>query len=135
MQANKEIILEWIKRAEDDELNADSILKHKDGTPALVCFISHQISEKYLKALLLFYTNDSPKIHSLIKLAALIHEHCLDINEKNENEIVSLDRFYIGARYPADIPLESFTWEIAEEAFASATKIKKFVLEKIKINE
>ncbi|MEK7080417.1 MAG: HEPN domain-containing protein [Patescibacteria group bacterium] len=132
MQENKEIILEWIKRADDDELNAESTLKHKDGTPALVCFVSQQMSEKYLKTLLLFYINNCPKIHSLRKLAALIFKYSSDIDDKIEDEIIFLEPFYIETRYPADIPLESFTWDMAEKAFAAAIKIKEFVLEKIK---
>ena len=45
-------VKEWTKRANDDELNARSILTHKDGTPNGVCFLSHQMAEKYLKAFL-----------------------------------------------------------------------------------
>jgi len=58
MQNNKEIVLEWIKRADNDELNIVSILKHKDGEPSLTCFLSQQMAEKYLKALLIFYENN-----------------------------------------------------------------------------
>lgn len=132
LQNKKILIWELIERAEDDELNVVSILKHKDGTPSLVCFISHQISEKYLKALLLFYTNDCPKIHNLTKLSVLINPYIPDIAEKLKKEIVLLEPYYIKTRYPADIPLESFTWEMAEKAYQSATTIKNFVLEKIK---
>ncbi len=43
---------EWIKKAKDDELNACSILTHRDGAPNGVCVLSHQMAEKYLKAYL-----------------------------------------------------------------------------------
>ncbi|MEK7658314.1 MAG: HEPN domain-containing protein [Patescibacteria group bacterium] len=131
MEQNKKILVsEWIERAEDDELNVLSILKHRDGTPAFVCFISHQIAEKYLKALLLFYSGDTKKIHSLAKLISFIKSYSPDTT-RIENELKLLDPYYIGARYPADIPLESFTWEMAEEAHNITIKIKNFVLEKI----
>mgnify|MGYP001599213296 CR=1 FL=1 len=131
MEQNKKILVsEWIKRAEDDELNALSILKHKDGTSAFVCFISHQIAEKFLKALLLFYSGDTQKIHSLAKLASLIKPFSSN-GKIIEDDLKLLDSYYISARYPADIPLESFTWELAEEAYKSAVKIKNFVIEKI----
>lgn len=132
MQGNKTIILEWVKRAEDDELNIASILKHRDGTPPWACFISQQMAEKYLKALLIFYANECPKIHSLKELSEHIAKHSADFFEKIKEEIIILDPYYIKARYPADIPMESFTWETAEFAYGAATKIKKFVLEKIK---
>ncbi|MEK7562352.1 MAG: HEPN domain-containing protein [Patescibacteria group bacterium] len=133
MEQDKKILVsEWIKRAEDDELNALSILKHKDGTPAFVCFVSHQVAEKYLKALLLFYSGDAPKIHSLRKLIATIKHYSKEIEKEIKEEIIILDPYYIGARYPADIPLESFTWQMAEQANQMAIKIKQFVLEEIK---
>ncbi|KKQ21621.1 MAG: hypothetical protein A3G45_02775 [Candidatus Staskawiczbacteria bacterium RIFCSPLOWO2_12_FULL_37_15] len=131
-EAKKTLIFEWVKKAEDDELNVLSTLKHKDGTPSLVCYLSHQISEKYFKALLLFYTNDCPKIHNLAKLSSLISPYIPDISGKLKSEITSLDPYYIKTRYPADIPFELFTWKMAEKAYESAKKVKDFVLEKIK---
>ena len=43
---------EWLDKANDDYLNAKSILNHKDGAPSGVCFLSQQLAEKCLKALL-----------------------------------------------------------------------------------
>ncbi len=38
---NKKIIIErWLNKIQDDELSAKSILKHKDGSPSTVCFLS-----------------------------------------------------------------------------------------------
>lgn len=133
MRQNKKILVrEWVKRAKDDELNALSILKHRDGTPAMVCFISHQIAEKYLKAFLLFHKNDFPKIHNLVKLTALAKPYISTISKELKNEVILLEPYYIGTRYPADISLESFNWEIAIEAYEAAKKIKDYVLGKIK---
>lgn len=53
---NKNLAIKWVIRAQDDEINASGILKERNGTPMHVCFVSQQIGEKYLKALLLFYT-------------------------------------------------------------------------------
>lgn len=61
MPKNEEIYQEWLKKAEDDELNAKSILKHRDGTPSGVCFLSQQIAEKCLKTLLVFNKKEFPK--------------------------------------------------------------------------
>ena len=46
------ITREWLKKVKDDELNAASILRHRDGTPNGVCFLSQQMAEKCLKAFL-----------------------------------------------------------------------------------
>lgn len=130
-QERKILALEWVKRAEDDELNAKAILKDYSGTPAMVCFISHQIAEKCLKALLLFYSGNYPKIHSLGKLVSLINPYISSIERDFRKEVVILDPYYVETRYPDDMSLEEFTWEMAEEAFDAAKKIKEFVLSKI----
>lgn len=135
MQNNQDknnLVNEWIFRAQDDELNISSILKDKDGTPAHICFISQQMAEKYLKALILFFIGNYPKIHDLHKLTALLKPFTVLIIEELKEEILILDPYYIGARYPADIPIESFTWEMAERAYESAKKIKEFVLKNLK---
>lgn len=126
-----ELVNEWILRAKDDELNIFAILKDRDGTPAHVCFTCQQMSEKHLKALLLFHSGDFPKIHSLGALIELIKQFDESIAEQLKDSAISLDPYYIEARYPADIPIESFTWEMAEEAYGAATKIKEFVLKHI----
>ncbi|KKP32524.1 MAG: hypothetical protein A2312_01630 [Candidatus Staskawiczbacteria bacterium RIFOXYB2_FULL_32_9] len=132
MQNNKEIVLEWIKRADNDELNIVSILKHKDGEPSLTCFLSQQMAEKYLKALLIFYENNYPRIHSLIKLLTLISKYSPDILKEIEEEIILIEPYYIETRYSEDILAESFSWEMAEKAYESAKRIKNLVLEKLK---
>ncbi len=129
-EENKRIILaRWFKKGDEDELNALSILKHRDGTPGAVCFLSQQIAEKYLKGLLVFLKNDLVKIHDLVKLEEIISEALPDMREMHQ-ETSLLNRFYIETRYPGDFP--EFSWKDAEEAYAAAKKIKEFVLEKAK---
>lgn len=130
---NKTLLVnEWIARANDDELNATSVLKHRDGTPANVCFLSQQMAEKYLKALLLFYTGDYPKTHDLNQLASLLENHVSSILQDLKKEIALLNPYYVMTRYPADISIESFTWEMAEQAFKDTKRIKEFVLSRVK---
>lgn len=123
-------IQEWINKADEDELNARSILKHRDGTPTIVCFLSQQMAEKYLKTLLISYQKEFPKIHDLKRIATLIEPFVPDIFELEE-EFNILNKYYATARYPGDFP-EGFSWYDAEEAFEAAKRIKEFVLEKIK---
>ena len=121
---------EWFKKADDDELNARSILKHRDGTPTVVCFLSQQMTEKYLKGLLIFYNKTFSKIHDLLELETLLLKILPKIKKELHQDLKLLNRYYIETRYPGDYP--EFYWSDAEEAFAAAKRIREFVLEKIK---
>lgn len=129
-EENKKIIVgRWIKKAEEDELNIQSILKHKDGTPSVACFLSQQMAEKYLKALLIFFDLELVKVHDLIKLSSFLKNDVSRIKEIG-NETALLNQYYIETRYVGDYP--EFFWREAEEAYMAAKKIKEFVLERIK---
>lgn len=122
------IFEEWIKRAQDDELNARSILTHRDGTPGGVCFLSQQIAEKYLKAFLVKIKGEFPKVHHLeylLKICAEIDNDFMSLKD----DAVLLSDFYVESRYPGDYP--EFTWQEAEKAYESAKRIKELVLQKI----
>ena len=118
---------ECMKRVEDDELNAVAILKDRDGTPAHVCFTCQQMAEKCFKAFLVVSVHDYPKVHSLDKLLEICAKEDVSFFDLKD-EAILLNEYYMEARYPDNMPLESFTWEMAEEAYAAAEKIKKFVL-------
>jgi len=120
--------LDWFNKADEDELNTVSILKHRDGTPSVVCFLSQQMAEKYLKGLLVYHEKDFPKIHDLIKIEELLLEFEPEIKEYKD-ELDLLNRYYIETRYPGDYP--EFTWQEGEQAYEAAKKIKEFVLSKI----
>lgn len=120
---------EWLKKAEDDELNAKSILKHRDGTPSGVCFLSQQMAEKCLKMLLVYNKQDFPKTHDLLVLESLVSKITPEI-KKYKNELDILSGYYTETRYPGEFP--EFSWKDAEEAFGAALNIKNFVLSKIK---
>ena len=127
LNGNLKVHEEWIKKAADDELNAKSILTHRDGAPSGVCFLSQQIAEKYLKALLVFHQKPFLKVHDLLDLETRLLETEPDIKTLHQG-LVSLNRYYIETRYPGDYP--DFSWQDADEAFESALKVKMFVEEK-----
>jgi len=133
MRQNKKILVgEWEEKAKDDELNISSILRHRDGTPALVCFLSQQMAEKHFKALLVSKSGDFPKIHSLLRLSLLLEKYYPAINKELKREIVLLEPFYVGTRYPAEMNQDPFTWEKAEKAYKAAKKVKKIISKKLK---
>lgn len=119
---------EWIKKAEEDRLFAESILRHKDAPPSGVCFHSHQAAEKLFKAFLVFHKKRFPKIHETDALWELCREIDESFDDIKESAIF-LTEFYVETRYPGDYP--DFFWEDAEKAYAAAVRIKEFVLDKI----
>ncbi|TSC77734.1 MAG: HEPN domain-containing protein [Parcubacteria group bacterium Gr01-1014_33] len=121
------LVSEWLKHAADDELNVKAILKDRDGTPAQICFLSQQMGEKYLKALILYATGDYPKTHDLSQLVVRAKRN-IPTAEELKTETILLDPYYVGTRYPADIAIEELTWQDADDAFAAALRIKEFVL-------
>lgn len=123
------IVDEWLKRILDDELHAQSLLKHKDAPASGACFVSQQMAEKCFKAFLVFKKKWYPKIHPTDKLWKFCQELDSSFNSVKK-EAVFLTGFYTATRYPGD--LLEFSWQDAKKAFAAAQKIKKLVLKKVK---
>lgn len=128
-EENKKIItVRWFKKGDEDELNALSMLKHRDGTPSVVCFLSQQMAEKYLKAMLIFYDQELIKTHDLTRLGSDILRFVPETKEL-ENELDLLSEYYIETRYVGNYP--EFSWSDAEKAYEAAARIKNFVLDKV----
>lgn len=117
----------WLKKAEEDELSINAILNN-GGSPSTACFLSQQVAEKCLKALIVFYNKDFPKIHDLNELETIILALEPDIKSLHQ-ELSKLTIYYIETRYPGDYP--EFTFEEAKQAFEAAKRVKDFILKKI----
>ena len=116
----------WIKKAESDLTTAEHTLTLKENCPFdIVCFHAQQCAEKYLKALLVSRSVDFPRTHDLRLLMQRIPP---DTNLRLRiEEVVSLNRYTIEARYPGD--WEPFNRKEAEKAVAVARKVRKAVKE------
>jgi len=90
---------EWVKKADEDELNIKSILKHRDGTSNWVGFLAQQMAEKYMKGLLVFHEQKYPKIHFLNRIATLLEPFSPQIFDFAE-DYNKLSQLYIIDRYP-----------------------------------
>jgi len=119
------------KKADNDQLNIESILKHRDGTPNCVGFLVEQMAEKYLKGLLVFYGQEYPKIHFLNRIATLLEPFSPQVFDFAE-DFNKLSQMYVLDRYPGD--MAELSWKEAEDAFAGASRIKEFVLSEITKN-
>ncbi|MBI4434252.1 HEPN domain-containing protein [Candidatus Uhrbacteria bacterium] len=99
----------WLRYARSDEENAAAILTNREGNAAGVCFLAQQSAEKYLKALLVARSGAYERTHDFGKLLALLEPHTPGITDTLRDDTLTLDPYYIGTRYPADLPIESLT--------------------------
>lgn len=120
---------EWQKKAEEDRITAEIIIK-ENGPANPLCFHAQQMAEKYLKGYLVVHRKRFKKTHQLEYLLLLCEE--IDSSFKNlvENAIF-LSVLYPEIRYPGD-SYKEFTVNECKKAFEAAKKIKEFVLDKIK---
>ncbi len=111
---------EWVEKAEGDFRSAERE-RHVRNRPNhdLVCFLSQQCAEKYLKARLIEAEIDFPKIHNLTALLRLVLpvEPAL---EALQEELTPLNHYAVEFRYPGD----TATKDDAKAAFANCRVVR-----------
>jgi len=132
MREKIELVKLWIKKAENDLINAKNSINIKPTPPLdTVCFHAQQCAEKYLKAFLVYHEIEFPKTHDLEELVGLASRA-----DKSFIEIldmcVRLTDYAVYVRYPI---FEEPTLEEAREAIETAEKIKNFVLKRLPLTE
>ncbi len=86
----------WETEAEDALRVAEHLIEKKDYSYAL--FFGHLALEKLLKALCVVACEDhAPPVHNLVRLAKIARLH---LDEKTENDFVTITAFNIESRYP-----------------------------------
>lgn len=64
---------EWIGKAEEDFLAADSLFRRRSRRPCnIICFHCQQCAEKYLKARLVEAGTAFPRTHDLVELLRIV---------------------------------------------------------------
>lgn len=115
---------DWFRFADEDILGAEHLVKA--GGPAnVICFHAQQAAEKYFKGFLAAHRENVRKIHNLDALLTScehIDGHFRDLLE----DVVFLNKFYIEARYPGDLP--EFGMKTAQKALSSAVAIRDYIL-------
>ncbi len=128
MQNNRlKLTKEWIIKAQND-LNAAKILYREKGPTDALCFHCHQGVEKFLKGFLVFQNIHFEKIHYLWKLAEL----CATKDKKFfkfEDELKTLDAYYIESRYPSEAQV--YSREECKKVLEVAEKLTGFIINKI----
>src|ERR1039457_6934086 len=98
-----EAVLEWVEKAESDFQSAELVIRPPKGKPNydLVCFLSQQCVEKYLKGFLLFHEISFQKTHSLVVLLdlALVHQ---PLWESWRNAFERITECAVEFRYPGE---------------------------------
>lgn len=117
-----QVIRGWIFKAESDFKNAEHTLQMKpDECPFdTVCFHAHQLTEKYLKALLVHLNIDFPKSHDISELIDLLpaaSKPPLSLDEQD-----GLSEYAVDSRYPDD--LDRIGASQASSALATARRVR-----------
>lgn len=105
MPHDSDHVRDWLWKAENDLKAAKAISHYYEDPPTdTICYHSHQVVEKCLKAVLLFFDADLVKVHDLIEILNLCIQHEPDLNAFRES-LETLNQYYIEAKYPLDHPI------------------------------
>ena len=118
-------VLDWTEKAENDYRGAEDLYRRRKGPLLdLVCFLTQQCAEKYLKAFLVSKKIDFPKTHDLIELLrlALPSNRGLDVLEE---DLLSLTPFAVNFCYPD----AQATAEDARVAMRAVRRVRKVMRE------
>lgn len=120
---------EWVFKAEDDFRAAEGLL-YEIRPPVVdaACFHCQQCAEKYVKAYLEERTIEFPRNHNLMQLLDL----CIRQDESFETlrrSLQALEHYAVSIRYPG----LSVPFDLGEDAYKDAMRIRKFVRKKLKV--
>ena len=129
---DKQVIDEWIAKAEEDLTFVKVTLEDNLEFYLQICFFLHQATEKILKAYILVNELGFEKIRDLIKLLKICAQKDQEFNNFFEGAKL-LNPFYIGTRYPDFVITVNKSQ--AEEALKLTEQIIAFVKKKIEAVE
>lgn len=121
---NREIILDWLKRARSSLERAKMGKVSQGILYEDLCFDAQQAVEKSLKAILVKLNQPFPKTHSIGILLKLIEEAGVEIPE-NINQAKLLTAYVVDTRYPGDY--EPVNKEEYKEALKIAEDVFKWL--------
>ncbi len=124
-QVKYRILVEWLRKADDDLAVAERLLCDEAAFLNAVTFHCQQAAEKYIKAFLVWREIDFPKTHDLEELLDLAETSNRDLAASLRNVIV-LTPYGVELRYPGDRP--DATSSEAHEAVQLARQVRDAVL-------
>jgi HEPN domain-containing protein len=124
-QVKRDLIRQWIAKAEEDLGAAEILILHKTSYLSTVGFHCQQAAEKFLKALLTFNQIEFPKTHDLGALLDFVSPVDAPLAE-SLNDILLLNPYGVEVRYPGDMP--DIEPEDAQKALELAKRVRDAVL-------
>lgn len=126
------IIKEWIDKADEDFAFATEAFRGlKTPHFAQICFHYQQAAEKYLKAFIVANELEFKKIHNLLTLLNICKEKDHQF-EDLKDDCAFLNGLYVEPRYPFG-EFKQYSRKDTQRAQAAADKIRKFILNKLKL--
>ena len=107
----KELARRWLTFADKDRQTCEQI-KDSQGLRAIAAFHSQQMIEKSLKAILVCQGQNPPRIHDLVRLAAVVTAATGEL-VVNADELERINQYYTFSRYP-----QAFHTDTGEEPSA-----------------
>lgn len=125
----KQKIEGWFDVAEKDLQTANVLIVQDLWAYDILCFHCQQSAEKYLKALLVYYDTEPPKVHDIRQLLAML----LSLNEEvlSLQDAVDLNDYAVRYRYPDHLEIDDK--EIALRAIRLANVVKNLVRKEINL--
>lgn len=127
-----ERIRKWLISANNDYLAASNLLfVSKDRIITnVVCYLSQQSTEKFLKAFLIYKAEPFPRTHNL----ELLLEKCKKCDPAFQHiEIGRLTSYNTSMRYPDEFRIPAISE--AEDSYDISKIVRKEILERLKVTE
>ena len=122
---NKEVLQQWLDKANNDLRVAEYISKMHHPTPdEIICFLCQQSAEKYLKAFVFSNGIEPEKTHDLKDVLNVCQQFNPEFS-KLASSAYFLTRYAVIPRYPNDLAI---TTEDAKNALSNAKSVQAFVL-------
>ncbi len=126
MQPEDELILDWLKKADDDLRMAEMSLSASPAIPWIAAFHAQQAAEKALKALLTFHRIEFEQSHDIGYLLQLCAAAEPGVNSL-AGRATRLTRYAVQLRYP--LPEAEPTEAEAAAALEQAREVRRVVRE------
>lgn len=117
------IASEWFKTGEKELNSAKNLRGFHPQHWELICYLSQQSCEKFLKGYLVLQDVAPPKVHDLTHLCALCADFHKDFDELLDACAV-LTQYGVRVRYPFEVDVDQ---QKADRAFECANVAREFV--------
>jgi HEPN domain-containing protein len=125
MTKKNEILKLWVEKADSDLGTAKIIYLHLPKFKDTLAYHCQQASEKYLKALLIFFGLNVPKSHDIIYHLGLLEDK-IDIGDNLFKKASILNDYSVEVRYPDSII--ELTSDDCKEAIEIADEFRNYAI-------